>query len=41
MSFICSSLIRAPVGQGLSSSTAVTVSPVRVVTALMVLMMTS
>jgi hypothetical protein len=30
-----------PVGQGLSSSIAVTVRPVRVVTAAMVLMMTS
>jgi hypothetical protein len=41
MSRICSSLIRVPVGQGCSSRTAVTDSPVAVVTALMVLMMTS
>ena len=41
MSLICWSLIWVPAGQGVSSSTAVTVSPVLVVTALMVLMMTS
>jgi hypothetical protein len=41
MSLTCWSLIRVPVGQGLRSRTAVTVSPVLVVTALMVLMTTS
>ena len=40
MSLTCWSLIRVPVGQGLRSRTAVTVSPVLVVTALMVLMTT-
>jgi hypothetical protein len=41
MSLICSSLIWVPVGQGLPSRTAVTASPVLVVTAAMVLMTTS
>jgi hypothetical protein len=41
MSFICSSLTWVPVGQGLASRTAVTASPVLVVTAAMVLRMTS
>ena len=41
MSAICWSLTWSPVGQGVGSRAAVTVSPVVVVTALMVLMMTS